>query len=462
MSHTKIYSWTVFCSAMAIFFGLFARSDVHPELTTLAFWTVLLAAIELLPVSLGFGTEVTMAFPIHLAVAITFGHEPWIPMLIAGIGAVDLREIRREIPLHRALFNRAQTMLSVGAATLPFAVSPYQGPSQLLHSGPGMIAGLVAASAVLHMATNLTLVVLAVRLQTGTPMARAYRSLVPDPVTGFAVSYLVLTTLGAVTAFAYTEVSWGALAVIAVLVPLIFARLSIQGARAQQELSERLQRQQESLLRATEKVFEERELERKRIAEQIHDSALQMLAAASYGCANAHAFFRAGRLDQAEEAVGAARDAVEGAMAELRRSLVDLRKSSVEEGGLMETIHNFADQLSTLWGTNVKILGEIANEPPIPVALAAFQILQEGLANALKHAQTHNITVQIEESDGMVHILVEDDGQGFDPQAAVGSEHVGMRLMRERAQQVGGRIELDTAPGEGTRLRAVFPAGIAQ
>ncbi len=226
-------------------------------------------------------------------------------------------------------------------------------------------------------------------------------------------------------------------------------------------MSEKIRQQQKSLLDASERVFQEREAERNRIAEEIHDGSLQMLAAAAYGCGNASEFIDANRTDLAKEAALGARDAINGAMKALRDSLVDLRKSSVEEGGLVQTIHTFADHLSVLWGTEINIEATINREPPIPVALAAFQILQEGLTNALKHAQDASVTVRISDEDGMVHIVIEDKGVGFDASDEVGEEHVGMRLMRERAARIGGRLELQTEPGQGTRLEAILPGAVA-
>jgi signal transduction histidine kinase len=112
-----------------------------------------------------------------------------------------------------------------------------------------------------------------------------------------------------------------------------------------------------------------------------------------------------------------------------------------------------------LWGSEVSIEGELVREPPLSVSLAAFQILQESLVNALKHSGSGSITIRVSENDGMVHLVVEDDGAGFDPSVISDPEHVGVSLMRERAARVGGRIQLDSTPGVGTRLEAVLPVG---
>jgi signal transduction histidine kinase len=449
VDRARVFAWTIVVFTLVVI-GTLAVDEGSVDPGTFLFWAAFLAAIDLLPVTLGYGTEVTMAFPIHLAMAIIFRNQPWVGMAIAFIGSFDLRELRREIPLHRSLFNRSQYALALGASAVPFTLwatdsSPYN-------------AILIGASALLHMFVNTGLITLAIHFDVGIPIREAFPALFPKPISGFAVSYALLTGLGTVTAIAHERI--GSWSVAAILIPLLFARLSIIGARAQAELSERVQRQQQALLEATEKVFAEREDERKRIAADIHDSSLQMLAAASYGCANAGEFLSSGHRDEAQEAMEGARQAIDQAMKDLRESLMDLRKSAVEQGGLVTTIEKFADQVGTLWGGQVQIVGELKTEPPIPVALAAFQILQEGLVNALKHAQTGEVTVHIADTDGQVHIVVEDRGPGFDTEAEVGPDHVGMRLMRERAERVGGRLLLDSAPGQGTRLEAILPGGV--
>ena len=449
MSAVRIYAWGIVIATAATTLLLFLPFDRPFPAAEILFWVVLLGIAELLPVTIGFQTQITMGFPIFMASAILF--EPPLAMTIVGVGAFDSREFKRELPLHHALFNRTQVMLAVGLA------------SSIIHVSPGSLnIVLLLAAAVAHLVVNLGLVAGAVHYEQRLPFAQVLRDIPPKPLAGFALTYLMLTSLGAATAIAYERVgAGGEWVVIAILVPLLLARMTIQGAKAQEELSAKIQRQQEALLTATETVFQERELERARIAEHIHDSSLQMLAAAAYGCSNTAALLDAGKTERAKQTLSSADEAIHTAIAALRESLVDLRRASVEEGGLMTTVTKFVDQLSVLWAAKIEVVGEISHEPPIPVALAAFQILQEGVVNALKHSNGDQIVVRITEDEShMVHLVVEDEGPGFDPAQHVESDHVGMMLMKERAEGVGGEIKLHSAPGSGTRLEAILPAGM--
>ncbi|MFN2490267.1 MAG: sensor histidine kinase [Actinomycetota bacterium] len=463
MDGEKLSSWLLILATFTLMAYFLTRRLAPPSPAELIFWIGLLLTADLLPVSLGFKTQVTMSFPIMIAVAIHFHAQPAIAMVIAGLGSFDIREIRREIPMWHALFNRAQLMLAVAAAAMVISFmggGPLIGPFAPGRQWPFVFplgAVAITLGAVVYFVMNLGLVGIWVNRFRGIPLRTALASMPPRPIGGFVVSQAMLAALGAATAAAYQNIGFF---VAAFLIPLLFARLSILGARAQQDLGERIRKQQKALLEATEKVFQERENERKRIAEDIHDSSLQMLAAAAYGCGNTAAFIDAGRVDSAHEAVTSAREAIDDAIKGLRESLVDLRRSSVEEGGLVETIRNYSQQVATLWGAEVRIQGRVASEPPIPVALAAFQILQEGLVNALKHSDGSTVVVKISDMDNMVHIVVEDEGPGFNPDTEVGEDHVGMRLMEERAARVGGRIELESQPGSGTRLEAILPGGV--
>jgi signal transduction histidine kinase len=450
MPRSKIYAWGVVALSLATLAVTARFSDPKlPPLTTFIFWCILLAASELLPVTLGFDTSITMGFPTLLAASIIF--PPPVAMAIAGLGSFDPREVRREIELHRAAFNRAQVMIAVGAA------------SSIFHSGIGRFnPGTVALAATAHIAINLGLVATAVHVDQRIPFLQALRMIPPRPIPGFVLSTALLATLGTATAIAYTRLNGGGgWVVVAILIPLLFARMTIQGAKAQQELFERVRSQQEALLAASEKVFQEREKERARIAESIHDTSLQMLAAAAYGCSNTIELMNAGHPDRAKRTLSTTQDAVQNAIAGLREALVDLRRSAVEEGGLVETINKFTDELSTIWAARIEVEATLSQEPPTPVAMAAFQILQEGLVNALKHSQSERIIIEITEHDTMLKVIVRDEGVGFDLEKVVGPDHLGMSLMRERAEGVGGQVKLESVPGKGTRLEAMLPAGVS-
>ncbi len=416
------------------------------------FWVALLLAAELLPVSLGFDTRVTMSLPIMIAIALLF--EPAIAMTMAALGAFDGREFRGEIPLWRSVFNRSQVILAIGAAS--FVVRTVDdGSFDRFPTGALVTVGGI----LIFVAINLGLVALMLHRDRGLSMREAFETLVPRPVGGFLLSQAVLGALGVATAAAYQEIQFF---VAAFLIPLLFARLSLLGARAQQELAQQVQEQQRALLDATEKVFSDREEERNLIAENIHDSALQLLVGAAYAAGNARTYVEEGRLSEARAALASTKGAVEDAIADLRSSLTDLRRSSIGAGGLMATIEAFAEQMRILWSADIRIEGGTEEEPPIPVSLAAFQILQEGLTNALKHSAVRKVVVRVSEYDGMVHISVEDEGPGFDVSAEPGPQHLGLRLMRERAARVGGRLELQSTPGSGTRLEAVLPGRAAR
>ena len=447
MRRGQVLGWVVTTVAVGALGTAWTGPVDPPAISTFLFWIVLLSAAEILPVSLGFQTRVTMSFPITIAVAVLF--DPAVAMTIALIGAFDARELKGQIPLWRSLFNRSQLVLAVGGASLLIHTVDMN-ELWTFPAGAGLLLGGIAV----HFLINLGLVVLMLHEDRGVGIDETLQILLPRPVSGFLLSQATLGALGIATAAAYREIEFF---VAAFLIPLLFARLSLLGARAQQELAQQVQRRQLTLLDATEKVFEDREHERNVIAENIHDSALQLLVGAAYASGNSLHFLNQGRLEEARAALATTKGALDDAIVDLRSSLTDLRRSSIEEGGLMTTIETFAEQMRVLWAADIRIEGRTQQEPPIPVSLAAFQILQEGLTNALKHSESRSVVVRVGEHDGMVHIEVEDEGPGFDVTAEPSQQHMGLKLMRERADRVGGRIELHSAPGAGTRLEAVLP-----
>jgi signal transduction histidine kinase len=101
---------------------------------------------------------------------------------------------------------------------------------------------------------------------------------------------------------------------------------------------------------------------------------------------------------------------------------------------------------------------QVAGEPDLPQVAkeALYRVAQEALHNAVKHARAHTLDLSVELGDSEVGLVVADDGRGFDPLREFPG-HLGLQSMRERAAAVGGTLEIQSAPGEGTRLRARFP-----
>jgi signal transduction histidine kinase len=94
---------------------------------------------------------------------------------------------------------------------------------------------------------------------------------------------------------------------------------------------------------------------------------------------------------------------------------------------------------------------------PAPLETALFRIVQEALNNCAKHAQARRVEVAMIHDRGGVTLRIADDGQGFDPEAPRSGTHLGLWSMRERVEQLSGQFEVESAPGEGTTVRAIIP-----
>jgi len=94
---------------------------------------------------------------------------------------------------------------------------------------------------------------------------------------------------------------------------------------------------------------------------------------------------------------------------------------------------------------------------PRLVQAQAIHIVREALVNTHKHAKARSVRVCIQRVDGQSRFVIEDDGCGFDPQDIQGGHHLGLRLMRARAERSVGTLMVESAPGEGTRVVVCFP-----
>lgn len=201
------------------------------------------------------------------------------------------------------------------------------------------------------------------------------------------------------------------------------------------------------------------EEERKRIARELHDETAQMLAALLIrirlvrGAPDAEKM--AALLDDMREQVA---QALEG----IRRFARGLRPPALDELGLVPAIEGYARGLQETSGLRLTVSANGVGEGLAPeTELAAYRIVQEALSNVLRHARATHAEVSVVREPHALVLTVHDDGRGFDPQNAMSTEGGGLGLfgMRERAGYVGGTVNITSAPGAGTRVRAEIPLG---
>ncbi|HET9599094.1 MAG TPA: histidine kinase [Anaeromyxobacteraceae bacterium] len=222
--------------------------------------------------------------------------------------------------------------------------------------------------------------------------------------------------------------------------------------RANAELRERDAHRQR-LLRM---VITAQEDERKRIARELHDETTQSLAVLTMGLESAAAALRSGgptpRLDEVKAV--AVRT-----LEEVHRLILDLRPAVLDDLGLFPALRWYAERHLESRGLAVRCeIQELDRKLPPEVAIALFRIGQETMNNIARHAKAESVLVQLGHDEREIWIEIEDDGQGFDPSRAPQDRpHYGLLGILERAELLGGRAVIDSAPGKGTRVEVRVP-----
>ena len=147
----------------------------------------------------------------------------------------------------------------------------------------------------------------------------------------------------------------------------------------------------------------------------------------------------------------------------MRQSIFGLRTFVSRGLSLVPTLTEYLHEFSAHNGIAVEL--EVPGGPlgPVPPAseVQAVRIIQEALMNVRKHAAADRARVRLQRDGAWLRVTVEDDGVGWDRAASPNGLHFGLQMMRERAEGLGGRLEVETAPGRGTRVVATLPGGSA-
>jgi signal transduction histidine kinase len=188
------------------------------------------------------------------------------------------------------------------------------------------------------------------------------------------------------------------------------------------------------------------EEERRRIARELHDEVSQLLTVIQLSL---------DRVEVDAPELRRAQELLTETQREIHRVIFDLRPSLLDDLGLPTAIKWYARNYLEAEGLDVRLEVEDELQVPAAVEITAFRIYQEIVTNILRHAKAETVSVELYTDGGNLVLAVEDDGAGFEPgQRAAGAGIVGMR---ERAELVGGRLDLDSEPGLGTHVRLEIP-----
>ncbi|HEU5477805.1 MAG TPA: GAF domain-containing protein [Gaiellaceae bacterium] len=224
------------------------------------------------------------------------------------------------------------------------------------------------------------------------------------------------------------------------------------GARAAVavELSHRMARD------ALRRVVQAQELERRRLARELHDETGQALTSILLGLKPLEDALAD---HPARAALAELREHVVNALQDVRRLAVELRPAVLDDFGLVPALERLTDAFAEQTGIRVDFhsaLGE--TRPPSEVETALYRVVQESLTNIVKHADARSVSVSLARRASGLAAVIEDDGAGFDPRT-VREDGVGLLGMRERLALLDGRLEIESRPGAGTTIVAEVPVG---
>jgi signal transduction histidine kinase len=198
--------------------------------------------------------------------------------------------------------------------------------------------------------------------------------------------------------------------------------------------------------------------ERDRIGRDLHDGIIQSLYAVSLSLEDVPELMAEGR-PEAERRVDQAIESLHLAIRDIRNFIYGLRPEAVDGSEVVAGIAALAHSIRDGGLLDVVATLDPAADPGLSAddGVELLSLVREALSNAARHAKAHRIDVLLGSSNDGSTLEIADDGVGFDPARAADDGHHGLNNMRVRAEAIGGRLQIDSEPGAGTRIRVTFP-----
>jgi signal transduction histidine kinase len=213
------------------------------------------------------------------------------------------------------------------------------------------------------------------------------------------------------------------------------------------DLSERVARD------ALRRVISAQELERRRLARELHDETGQALTSILLGLKSIEEARDGGDVHQAAEQL---RELVVGTLQDVRRLAVELRPKALDDFGLVPALERLVENFSEQTGMTVQLEARLGPDRLSgEVETALYRITQEALTNIVKHARAQRVSIVLTRRDGSATAVIEDDGRGIED--ADDTEGLGLLGMRERLELINGKLSIESSEGAGTTIVAEVP-----
>jgi two-component system, NarL family, sensor kinase len=223
-----------------------------------------------------------------------------------------------------------------------------------------------------------------------------------------------------------------------------------------------LRRAESTARPVTAALLHSQEMERKRVANELHDSIGQMVGNLRFGIAIALDMVRTGNSPDAETMLAGLGDQAKQAVDEVRRIAMGLRPAILDDLGIGRTLSWFFREFRAVH-PDLTVSTDIAvgvEDIPVPLSTVIYRVIQEACNNVIRHAGASELQVTLHRLTQSIHLRVEDNGRGMPQLSQPCRQGLGLHSMRERVEFAGGHFCLESRPGGGTCIVADWPFSV--
>jgi signal transduction histidine kinase len=202
--------------------------------------------------------------------------------------------------------------------------------------------------------------------------------------------------------------------------------------------------------------------ERNRLAQELHDNVAQALGYLNLKLAMTNSLLSEGQIEEAKTSLQELRNIVSETYTDVREEIFDLRAKVFSGLGFLDLLDKYIDKYRRFYKLNIELIkeeDEALFEFPPDVGPQIIRIIQEALINVRKHAKVDETVIRLGQEAGQIRIAIEDKGQGFNPGEVLQKKKssFGLQIMQERAESIGGALEVRAAPGQGSQVVIRLP-----